>query len=85
MANERAVIRQQNSLRPAQFCAIKLAKTPKLFKVNVHENIHWLNQQELMVAEIGLEREEPKARRILMLSFRLKLKLPVYNTTFENP
>ena len=31
-----------------------------------------------MVAEIGLEREEPKAWRILMLSFRLKLKLLVY-------
>ena len=62
----------------AQFCAIKLAKTPKLFKVNVHENILWLNQQELMVAEIGLEREEPKAWRILMLSFRLKLKLLLY-------
>ena len=37
----------------AQFCAIKLVKTPKLFKVNVHENIHWLNQQDLMVTQIG--------------------------------
>ena len=54
MANERAINHHQNCL-PVQFCAIKLAKTPKLFKVNVHENIHWLNQQELMVAEIGLK------------------------------
>ena len=38
-----------------------------------------------MVAEIGLEREEPKAWRILMmLSFRLKLKLLVYNSTYPS-
>ena len=55
----------------AQFCAIKLAKTPKLFKVNVHENIHWLNQQDLMVTQIGLE----EARPILKQTCRRKLNV----------
>ena len=74
----------QNCL-PVQFCAIKLAKTPKLFKVNVHENIHWLNQQELMVAEIGLKGGgRPRQRILMMQSFRLKLKQPDFTTSYPS-
>ena len=78
MANETTINHHQNCL-PAQFCAIKLAKTPKLFKVNVHENIHWLNQQEL--DGCWNRPGGRRARRILMMrSFRLKLKQTVYTT-----
>ena len=84
MANEMPLNHHQNCL-PVQFCAIKLAKTPKLFKVNVHENIHWLNQQELMVAEIGLKGGgRPRQRILMMQSFRLKLKQPDFTTSYPS-
>ena len=84
MANETPLNHYQNCL-PVQFCAIKLAKTPKLFKVNVHENIHWLNQQELMVAEIGLKGGgRPRQRILMMQSFRLKLKQPDFTTSYPS-